>query len=120
MKTKFKVILYIVALAAVICTLVLMFRNKTLDTTMLPLFFLGLAALVLPIWADSIRDDIENVSIEELSINVNRRIKGIYIAKGSVMYTGAIVGETTLCAHFDRRRDCIKWIELKLKEVKIE
>jgi hypothetical protein len=118
MKTKFKVILYIVAIAAIIGALVLMFNAKTVGMTALPLFCYGLIALVLPVWADSIRDDIEEVSMEELAYNVNHEVKGKYIAEDYGRYTAVIVHDVTRFHHFQTRWECVDWIDKKSKEMK--
>lgn len=118
MKTKFKVILYIVAIASVITALVLIFNTKTIDTSVFPLFCLGLFCLVLPLWADSIRDDIEDVSMEELIYNVEHEVKGKYIEKDGNKYIAVIVDDVTTFQHFETRRDCIKWIDKRSKEMR--
>ncbi len=117
MKTKFKRILYLVSLLAVVVSFAWITSERNLAAV--PLFCLGLAMSVLPIWADSIRDDIEDVSMEELTYNVNHEVKGKYIAEDYGRYTAVIVHDVTRFHHFQTRWECVDWIDKRSKEMRI-
>ena len=120
MKTKFKMILYLVALLAVVVSFAWITSERNLAAV--PLFCLGLAMLVLPIWADSIRDDIERVTQEEAEDYCRHHTKGKYIEKRGKMYIGMFIDEKVMKVKcFLSKRKCIEWLVKGVyREVEIE
>ena len=110
MKKKFRFILYGMAILAVIGAVALMFRGKTVDTTVIPLFVLGLVALLLPSWADSIRGDIDTVTTQEADYYIMHMIKGKYIIKNGDGFIGLVIGRGATFKHFEKKKDCHKWL----------